>query len=263
MCLKGTEHRGLLEATEAARGLEEFSLGAPGRKQLANISMSDRRLQNWRIIHRCYFDPLRASRGNQYRVHFAPHCPCVCFLFQTWPTVPLGPPPLRSFHNPDTISSVWIHSPHFPCCSHVTDEETETTGSGHSSRGPQEPVQPQLALRPPEKVLSQDGARSLVTWPWSFRARAPAAGEGPGPTGAHEAVAARVSRGKEEGGQGLLPTPPPGMGRTALQLPHGLLGAPPPVVLKAPRAQEGGLAAPARQVLPTACSSAGQENGHG
>lgn len=54
--------------------------------------------------------------------------------------------------------------------------------------------------------------------------------------GAHEAVAGRVSRGKEEGGQGLFTMQAPGKGRITLQLPRGLLRTPPPVVLKARRA---------------------------
>lgn len=104
-------------------------------------------------------------------------------------------------------------------------------------REPLGPTYLQLVLRPPRGQLGQDRAQSLVTWPWSLRAKASAIGSGPGPRGAYEAVTGRASRGKEEASQGLFHYAALNEGLATLcGCPQGLLGAPPLVVLKAPRA---------------------------
>ena len=70
--------------------------------------------------------------------------------------------------------------------------------------------------------------------------------------GAREAVAGRVSRGKEEGGQGLLTMQPPGRGQDHAVASPRTAGGTRSSGPEGSRGLIGGLATPARQVLPTA-----------
>lgn len=117
-------------------------------------------------------------------------------------------------------------------------------------REPLGPTYLQLVLRPPRGQLGQDRAQSLVTWPWSLRAKASAIGSGPGPRGAYEAVTGRASRGKEEASQGLFHYAALNEGLATLWLPPGTSGSTPS---GGPEGSEGlgqgVLTALARQVL--------------